>query len=340
VNPEYPLLSCLVLSQRHEHHKLVSTWLGECNYVGSVTAVSDDSSLGKYLNKAHVHLCIVVLEKHEITLPASILSHAHIPVVALTATRKPEKIRKLIQQGATEVVSIGNTYLAKHAISRLLAECRSKQKLRFLQAHIQVLEKQVAYLQSILMSDKRSFALTAANDAEHKSVRQIEAKLQSMQQPVVENVIANYKPRDSATGLRARISVLKKFQQVLASEIKAPRFTALLVSILTDKDSGEQSGASKNVQDLTLFRAADALKKRLGTGIILGRINQNALLLIQSSYDEPVSRDAANRVRDSLGSLGGLIDAETDVRINTINLPAKTSISANEVVARLEASAI
>jgi len=63
-------------------------------------------------------------------------------------------------------------------------------------------------------------------------------------------------------------------------------------------------------------------------------------LLIQSSYDEPVSRDAANRVRDSLGSLGGLIDAQTDVRINTMNLPATTSISANEVVARLEASTI
>ena len=173
----------------------------------------------------------------------------------------------------------------------------------------------------------------------HHTAHRIEALFERMQQPVVENIIENYNPRDSATGLRARISVLKKFQQMLTTEIKAPRFTALLISILTDSDADGQSVAAKNVQDLSLFRAANTLQKRLGTGIILGRINQNALLLIHSSHNDPVSRNAANRVRDSLGSLGGLVDAATDIHINTMNLPANTSISANEVVARLEALA-
>ncbi len=317
----------------------MSTWLGERTCVGCVTAVKDEKGLTRHLSKTKVHLCIVVLEKHQRVLPTSLLHYVDLPIFVLTTSRKPEKLKKLLKQGATEVASLRSTVFAKHALSRLLSECRSKQKLYFLQAHIQLLEKQVAYLQSILKNDKRSLALTAANDSEHNVADQIETRLKHLRLPAVENIIENYKPRDIATGLRARISVLEKFQQMLTSEIKAPRFTALLVSILTNNDTSQQSVAAKNVQDLTLFRAADTLQKQLGSGTILGRINKNALLLIQSSHDEPVSRDAANRVRKSLGSLGGLIDAKTDIRINTMNLPAKTSISANEVVARLEASA-
>jgi len=313
----------------------VSTWLGENECVAGVTAVTDELSLEKYLSKARVHLCIVVFDKYDLALPVCFLRQTDVPVLVITTDRKPGKLKTLFQQGASDIVSLRKSSQAKHAIRRILDECQSMQKIRFLQSHIQNLEKEVAYLQSILNSKNRA---TAANDAEHNEADKVMARLKLMQQPVVENIISNYKPRDIATDLRVRISVLERFQQMLSSEIKAPRFTALLVSILIDDNTNAQSGAAKNVQDLTLFRAADTLKNQLGTGTLLGRINQNALLLIQSSDDEPVSRDAANRVRDSLGSLGGLIDAETDVHINTMNLPAKTSISANEVVARLEAS--
>jgi len=337
VNQEFPQLNCLVLSKQREHHKLVSTWLGENKCVGGVTAVSDENSLNKHLSRAQVHLCIVVLEKHEKALPVGLVRHQNIPLLVLSTSRKTGKLKTLFQQDTYEVISLTKITAARQAIGRLVEKCRSTQKLRFLQAHVQYLEKEVAYLQSILNTKKPRPVPIAANDAEHGEAERVLAKLKRMRQPIVENVISNYKPRDIATGLRARISVLERLQQILSSEIKAPRFTALLVSILADSDNKKQSGAAKNVQDLTLYRAADTLEKRLGSGTLLGRINQNALLLIQSSDDEPVSRDAANRIRDSLGSLGGLIDAETDIHINTMNLPASTSISANEVVARLEA---
>jgi len=340
VNPENPQLNCLVLSKQHEHHKVISTWLGESEHVGGVTAVVDEASLDKHLSYAQVQLCIVVLQKHEHTLPACIMRHSQLPVLVLNTSRKPGKFKKLFHQGASEVVSLRNTSAAKHAVHRLIAESILRQKQHALLRHIRQLKEEVAYLQSILKSGKTTIALTAANDAEHSDADRVIANLKQMQQPVVENIISNYKPRDITTGLKARVSALERLEQMLKSEIKAPRFTALLVSILADSDTRAPAGGAKNVQDLTLYRAADALQKRLNTGTILGRINKHALLLIQSSDDEPVSRDAANRVRDTLGSLGGLIDAETDVHINTMNLPATTCISANEVVARLEASTI
>lgn len=308
--------------------------------MGGVTAVTDEKSLNSHLRKAQAHLCIVVLEKHERALPACILNYVDVPVLVLTTSRKPGKLEKWFQQGATEVASLSKSAVAKHAICRLLDECNLRLQQHFLQEQIQLLEKEVAYLQSILDSDKRAFTLSAANDAEHNTVDQIVTQLSRLHQPIVENVISNYKPRGSATGLQARISVLKRFQQMLSSDIKAPRFTALLVSILADSNTEKKRGAAKNVQDLTLHRAAETIQRRLGKDTLLGRINQNALLLIQSSDDGLESRYAAIWVRDLLGSLGGLIDAETDVRINTMNLPATTRISANEVVARLEASTV
>jgi len=193
VNPKHPQLSCLVLSKQQEHHKLVSTWLGESHCVGGVTAVADDKHLKKHLNEAQVHLCIVVLEKHERALPACLQHYVDTPVLVLTDGNKPAKLKTLFQQGASEVVSLRKSTLAKHAINRLLKQCRSTQKLRLLQTHIQYLEKEVAYLQSILKINKRSIVPDAANDEAHGEADRVVAQLKMCRQPVIENVISNYK---------------------------------------------------------------------------------------------------------------------------------------------------
>ncbi len=305
--------------------------------MGSVTAVHDAQSLEKHLINTQCDLCIVVVDDREQILPSCITHYPDMPVLVLTVSRKTGKLHHWFQQGATDVVSLQKPAAAQHAISRLIDECVSKQNQKLLTVRNQQLEQELAYLRSMINSDKRSFAVTASNENLLSKAERVEVSLKRMKQPVVENIIENYKARDLATGLPARTSVLDRFQKMLHSEIKAPRFTAMLVRILSDNNKDEKVGADKTVQDLTLYRAADALQKRLAKGTIMGRINQNALLLIQSSDDEPVSRDAANRVRDTLGTLGGLIDADTDVHINTMNLPAKTKISADEVVERLEA---
>lgn len=338
MNPEIPQLSCLVLARQDDHHKLVSSWLGVSKRVGSVTAVQSDESLCQQLSSvASCQLCIIVVDSPEQTLPACTLRYPDMRLLVLTASRKSGKLTDWLQQGATDVVSVRKSVAAQHAISRLIDECIENLKQQSLKTRIQQLDHEVTYLKSMLQSDKRSFAITASNDTQHSATGQVETDLLCTKPPVIKDIVTKNKLRDVATGLPARSSVMNRFQKMLQSDIKAPRFTATLVRILTDKNTEAQSGAEKTVQDLTLYRAADALQKRMVQGTILGRVNQNALLLIQSSDIEPASRDGANRVRETLGSLGGLIDAEKDLRINTVTLPAKTRISADEVVARLEA---
>jgi len=342
VDSDRSQLNCLVLSDQQEHHKRVSGWLGVSKRVGSVTAVNDDISLCKHLSVAAAAICILVVENREQPLPACILRYPQMPVLVLSVGGKTGKLLQWLQQGATDVVSLKKTAAAQHAISRLIDQCTLQQRQRYLETRTRQLEQEVAYLKSMLQSDKRSFALSASNDNTHDSLLQLESDLRQTERPLIENVVAKQQARDEATGLPARRSVLRRFQSLLQADIKPPKFTAMLVRILTSNSTDERpaphtNGAAKTVQDLTLYRAASALQKSMGPDSIIGRVNQNALLLIQSSGSDTVSRNAANQVRETLGSLGGLIDGGTDVRINTMTLPSKSRFTANDVVARLEA---
>jgi len=140
---------------------------------------------------------------------------------------------------------------------------------------------------------------------------------------------------DSVTGLLARDSMLQGFQRLLQSGRHSKRYTALLVQLVTAEESARTAVVNRTLQDLTIYRAADTLQRNFVGNTLVGRVSHNALLLIRPSTAVDASRLAANRVRDVLGSLGGLLDAPNEIRINTLNLAA-TAMSASEVVARLE----
>ena len=140
---------------------------------------------------------------------------------------------------------------------------------------------------------------------------------------------------DSVTGLLARDSVLQGFQRLLHSGRQTKRYTAMLVQLLTSDEASRTTAVSRTLQDLTIYRAAEMLQENFVGNTLLGRVSHDALLLIRPSTAVDASRLAANRVREVLGSLGGLLDAPNELRINTLNLAA-TSLSAAEVISRLE----
>ncbi|MEE9321981.1 MAG: diguanylate cyclase [Granulosicoccus sp.] len=162
-----------------------------------------------------------------------------------------------------------------------------------------------------------------------------EVRLLSVQ-PV--SIAAQCKPDtdlDSVTGLPARTSVVQRFQKLLQSPRAAGRYTAMLVQLPDEDQLLSGSGANRTLQDLTLYRAADALQQHFKSDTLLGRTSRNALLLIRPTTPTETSRATANRVRQVLGSLGGLVDPPSNVRINTLTL-ASSALSAHEVMARLE----
>ncbi len=328
----------MVLAQQDEHHKLVSSWLGVSKRVGSVTAVRNEQSLLRHLiSGAACHLCIVVVENREQTLPACTLHYPDMRLLVLSVSRKTGKLSNWLQQGATDAISLQRPVAAQHAIGRLIDECVTQLTTNWYAARVNQLEKEITNLKSSLKHNKRSFAITASNDTEHTSSELNEADLNCIKEPVIQNIPADHTLEDSETDTQFQPTVMARLQKLLHTEIKAPRFTAMLVRILTEKPNPDIQDSDTSVQELTLSRAKDALRNQMQQGTILDQVNSNALLLIQSSDIEPTSRDAANRVREWLGSLDGLIDSDKDVRINTMSLPAKTRISVDEVVARLEA---
>ena len=80
--------------------------MGESKEVGAISAVTDEKSLNKHLDQASVHLCIIVLEKHKLTLPDSMLSDADIPLLVLTNRRTTDKLTKLFQLGGCPRITI------------------------------------------------------------------------------------------------------------------------------------------------------------------------------------------------------------------------------------------
>lgn len=326
------------MSSDKAHHKQVSGWLGVSKRVNSVTAVSDDVSLTKYLRLTTCHLCILLIDNNEQALPNCILQHPQLRVLVIITTKPSGAPELLYQQGATDVVTLLEPKATQHAISRLIDECVQHFMVEQLERHNEQLQTEVEALRLFVEEPSANLPFQASNDNSHSDAhsRPYANELQFEPAPKIENIIKS-NMRDRATGLPSRTTVMQRFTQMLRSDVKAPRFTALLVNILADQQSRPgQSGIDKNVQDLTLYRAADAIQHCVAASTIFGRINKNALLLIQPSDIEPASRDAANRVRASLGTLGGLIDADSDIHINTMNLPSSTTISADEVVKKLE----
>ncbi len=138
---------------------------------------------------------------------------------------------------------------------------------------------------------------------------------------------------DSVTGLPARKTALQNFQRVLQAG-RAQRYTATLVQLVVS--AGEKaSGADRTLQDLTVYRAADALQRSFLAEGLLGRVSQSALLLIRPQTTMQQSATTADQVRNALGSLGGIIDTRHDLHINTLNI-SSSSMSASEAVERLE----
>ena len=322
------------------HHKRVSSWLGVSKRVSGVTGVDDENTLEKYLSRASCDLCILLIGSDEQILPKCTISYPDMCILVVTTYKNMTNPEWFYQQGATDVVSLFEPAIAQHTISRLIDDCLRQQKMQYLQTRHDELQLEVELLRSQQRLSAHRHPKDASNDHFHSTKQSNATNLRTIPEPKIENIVTKSNLRDSATGIPSRKNVLQRFQSMLGSEVKAPRFTAVLVSIMADKNTQRKSvdapGAQKNVQDMTLYRAADALQKCISQTTIFGRINQNALLLIQPSDIEPVSRNAANRVRESLGTLGGLIDVQSDVHINTMNLPSTTKISADEVLQRLE----
>lgn len=163
---------------------------------------------------------------------------------------------------------------------------------------------------------------------------------------------------DSVSGLPARQTVINDFQRWLHAGKDNSRYIAMTVDLSTSgiledtkshsSDMSEEaanesqvveatvSAIDRTLQDLAVYRAADRLSKILSANTLLGRLNNDCLVIIRELEADEAPRMLAKGIRRSLGSLGGLIGSPDAVRINTVNINAQSGASAEGLVTRLE----
>ena len=163
---------------------------------------------------------------------------------------------------------------------------------------------------------------------------------------------------DSVSGLPARQTVVRNFQRWLGRATENSRYVAMTIDlsnsellvtaaeqahppVLTqpinaDSSRANASNTDRTLQNLAVYRAADRLSQTLSSNTLLGRLNDDRLLIIRELEADEAPRMLAKGIRRSLGSLGGLLGSPEAVRINTVNISAKHGASAEGLVTRLE----
>lgn len=151
---------------------------------------------------------------------------------------------------------------------------------------------------------------------------------------------------DSASGLPERQTVINHFQGWLQSGNEENRYVAMTVDLAENNSQGSGGITStggdstlmrdKTLNDLAVYRAADRLTQTLRTNTLLGRLSDHQLLVIKRLANDEAPRMLAAGIRQSLGSLGGLLGSDDAVRINTVNICGKPGTSAEGLVSRLE----
>lgn len=352
-------LSCLVLATDQQQHQHISTWLGASGLVGSVTAVYDDDALCQQLSNSPPHMCIVVINHRQQTLPQCVWQQGNTKILVLTKSRKIGKYQYLLEKGASDLASLKKPLAAQHAIRRLIDDCVNTLQKHFFEIRSSHLQQEVTTLKQVLDSrdtsrkNNTSTLIDASLFVNRSSLQPSNEDIPVVGKTERRPALSNKESRqliDAATGLPARFSAIEQFQRELnaleaasirqartSSQKNPGRCTVMLLQLVGVSNGEDQSSVNQNLQDLILCRAANVLQSQLRHGRLLGRSDQQSLLLLIRQQSSLTSRAAANWVRDQLGSLNGLIDPARNVQIFTLTLEPGNSPAAEDLVCRLEA---
>ncbi len=371
--------------------------------VSHIVDVRDSVALRHELAVHHHDLAILVLEDVDERLPACLLRYPDLRVLVVVPHRKAGPLDLWLQQGASEVVSLRKPAALRHALGKLVDECRLISELHqanekidlqqrihntllsnhphavMLRCEDAVLDANDSLLSLLdpnqISSDLKTLdnvwsrwedwlspaSRTAIEKLPADSPAQLEVTVQTGERYKVcvqaikfpahqaqlisidpEPIRSSSESVESGALLNASMSQVSatdslnaRLQSFLGSTLTARRYTAMLVQFPELASAQTNDGVERTLQDLSINRAHDTLKRCFPEKTLLARASKNALLLVSPASDQP-SRSAANYAHEVLGSLGGLTDANSGIKINTLTLPPD-SLDANDMIRRLGA---
>ena len=152
-------LTCLVFGTNNTHVDGIAALVGECDNISQIDEISRLASLRDNLSRYPYDFVVVMLENADDNLPACLLRYPELRVLVVTPARKVGAIETLLTQGASDVVSVQRRGKCRHALDRIITECRIRVELRIASRKLESQNR----LQKILLDSREEAVLLWQN---------------------------------------------------------------------------------------------------------------------------------------------------------------------------------
>jgi len=358
-------LNCIVFGRDLSSKPQVSTRLRQLAAISQIDEISSLAQLRDHLSRHPYHFAIIVLDHADDNLPACLLRYPELKVLVITPSRKAGPIDPWRTQGASDIVSSHRPEKMKHAINRIVEESHVRAQLHAIQKKLDSQNR----LQQILLDSRKDAVmlwqhgtivesnrlfddLINCHSSDNHS-RSIEwkrwvsapsyAELNTSEQPLVGSVnLSNHLGQRFETKIESimldtgKAKLIKintrPLDQRAWDDISVDSATGMLLTkpfILRSQDKGNST-----VKELLSYRIATLLKQEFSSLSLIGRTGPTKMTLLPLS---PVSssQGLSGRIRQTLGTIGGLVEDRQSVRIKTLSL-STSHLCAMEVMDRLE----
>jgi hypothetical protein len=152
-------LTCVIFGSSTADESEVVDALKHSQHIAHADELSRIASLRDHLSRHRYDFAIVLLAHPDDNLPACLLRYPDLKILVITPDRKIGPVERWFQQGATDVVSSQRHNKCRHAIERMIEECRVRAQLRVATLKIDSQNK----LQQILLNSRSEAVLLWQN---------------------------------------------------------------------------------------------------------------------------------------------------------------------------------
>lgn len=154
-------LSCLLYGSDTKRTSDIAEILRAYDDVSQIDEVTRLSNFRNHLSRHSYDFVVVMLEHADDNLPACILRYPGLKVLALTPARKIHSLDNWMAQGASDVVSAQRVGKCRHALQRIIEECRVRAELRLASIKLASQDR----LQKLLLDSQKDAVLLWQNGA-------------------------------------------------------------------------------------------------------------------------------------------------------------------------------
>ena len=310
-------LSAIVVAADEGMRASLTEQVGVSRRVSQVVDARDSVALRHELAVHHYDLAILLLEDADECLPACLLRYPDLRVLVVVPHRKTGSLDLWLQQGASDVVSLQKPANVRHALSRLLDECRLISELH--QAREKI-ELQQRIHNTILLTHPHAVMLRCgdsmldANDAllnlinpgqrssDAKTLEHVNDEWERWLSPASNATIASL-PVNSPTQLEVT-SQRGDRHKVRVQPIQFPAHMAQLISIDPEPVTAISDVASmaNRIENTSQIQAPESLNERLQVFLGSTRTTQRyTAMLVQ--FPELASAQTGDGVERTLQDL-------------------------------------